>query len=126
MTQERVVHFLGEISGLAEEIFSRIILNNTRCTVIDQHYDSSIEKISASLEFIQHKPKVHSQSNVSKDDVLLFFHFGNLEVDASILDIYHCNIIVISESPQQLYQPENSIKLLHIHDMIHYLSLIHI
>ena len=47
MTKERVVHFLGEISGLAEEIFSRIILNNTRCTVIDQHYDSSIEKISS-------------------------------------------------------------------------------
>ena len=125
MTQERVVHFLGEISGLAEETLSRLILNNTRCSVIHQHYNSSIEKISASLEFIQHKPKVHSQSNVSKDDVLLFFHFGNLEVDASILDIYHCNIIVISESPQQLYQPENSIKLLHVHDMIHYSAAKH-
>ncbi|MDC3070290.1 hypothetical protein OA314_00965 [bacterium] len=122
MTQKRVVHFLGEISGLAEEVLSRLMLNNTRCTIIDQHYDSSVEKISASLEFIQHKPKVHSLSNVSKDDVLLFFHFGNLEVDASILDIYHCNIIVISESPQQLHQPEHSIKLLHVHDMIHYLG----
>ena len=122
MTQDKVVHFLGEIIGLGEEIVTRVLLDQNRCTIPRKYFDSSLEKLSASLEFAKHSPQAHNQSSVSKDDVVVFFHFGDGGVDTSILVSYPCYVILLSDNPSAIGPIDESIKLLHIHDMIHYVA----
>ena len=122
MTQENVVHFLGEIIGLGEEVLVRVLLNHNNCTIPEKYFHSTLEKFSASLEFVKHKPQIHIQSSVSKHDVVVFFHFDDGEIDTSVLVNYPCSVILISDNPSAIGLLDESIKLLHIHDMIHHVD----
>ncbi|HII45690.1 MAG TPA: hypothetical protein HA327_06590 [Candidatus Poseidoniaceae archaeon] len=122
MTQEKVVHFLGEIIGLGEETLTRVLLNHNNCTIPKKYFHSSIEKLSASLEFVKHRPQIHTESSVAKHDVVVFFHFGDGGIDTSLLVSYPCFVILVSDNPSVIGPLDESIKLLHIHDMIHYVA----
>lgn len=122
MTQENVVHFLGEIIGLGEEVLARVLLNHNNCTIPEKYFHSTLEKFSASLEFVKHRPQIHIQSSVSKHDVVVFFHFDDGEIDTSVLVNYPCSVILISDNPSAIGPLDESIKLLHIHDMIHHVD----
>ena len=56
MSKPRVVHFLGELLGVGEDLIHKLVCNNIKCSIVDNWYDPLISKMSTELEIFSERP----------------------------------------------------------------------
>ena len=56
MSKPRVVHFLGELLGVGEDLIHKLVCNNMVCSIVDNWYDLLISKMSTELEVFLKDP----------------------------------------------------------------------
>ncbi len=81
MSKPRVVHFLGELLGVGEDLIHKFVCNNIKCSIVDNWYDLLISKMSTELEVFCERPILFNPDLVDSNDMLLCFALHEQTVD---------------------------------------------
>ena len=84
MSKPRVVHFLGELLGVGEDLIHKLVCNNIKCSIVDNWYDLLISKMSTELEVFSERPILFNPDLVDSNDMLLYFALHGQTVDFDI------------------------------------------
>lgn len=118
MSKPRVVHFLGEILGVGEDLIHKLVCNNTKCSIVDNWYDLLISKMSTELEIFSERPILFNPDLVYSNDVLLYFALTEQTVDLDTLAGIDCDVILLLDGNSRIDVQGRSLNLIYLHDLI--------
>lgn len=118
MSKPRVVHFLGEILGVGEDLIHKLVCNNTKCSIVDNWYDLLISKMSTELEIFSERPILFNPDLVYSNDVLLYFALNEQTVDFDTLAGIDCDVILLLDGNSRIDVQGRSLNLIYLHDLI--------
>lgn len=118
MSKPRVVHFLGEILGVGEDLIHKLVCNNTKCSIVDNWYDLLISKMSTELEIFSERPILFNPDLVYSNDVLLYFALNEQTVDLDTLAGIDCDVILLLDGNSRIDVQGRSLNLIYLHDLI--------
>lgn len=118
MSKPKVVHFLGELPGIGEDIIHKLVCNNVRCSIVDTWYDLLISKMSTELEIFSERPILFNPDLVYSNDVLLYFALHEQTVDFDALASIDCNVILLLDGNSRIDVQGTSLNLIYVHDLI--------
>ena len=118
MSKPRVVHFLGEILGVGEDLIHKLVCNNTKCSIVDNWYDLLISQMSTELEIFSEKPLLFNPDLVYSNDVLLYFALNEQTVDLDTLAGIDCDVILLLDGNSRIDVQGRSLNLIYLHDLI--------
>ena len=118
MSKPRVVHFLGEILGVGEDLIHKLVCNNTKCSIVDNWYDLLISKMSTALEIFSERPILFNPDLVYSNDVLLYFALNEQTVDFDTLAGIDCDVILLLDGNSRIDVQGRSLNLIYLHDLI--------
>ena len=118
MSKPKVVHFLGELLGIGEDLIHKLVCNNTRCSIVDTWYDLLISKMSTELEIFPERPILFNPDLVYSNDVLLYFALHEHTVDFDALASIDCDVILLLDGNSRIDAQGTSLNLIYLHDLI--------
>ena len=118
MSKPRVVHFLGEIIGIGEDLIHKLVCDNTKCSIVDTWYDLLISKMSTELEIFSERPILFNPDLVDSNDVLLYFALNEQTVDFDTLAGIDCDVILLLDGNSRIDVQGRSLNLIYLHDLI--------
>lgn len=118
MSKPRVVHFLGEILGVGEDLIHKLVCNNTKCSIVDNWYDLLISQMSTELEIFSERPILFNPDLVYSNDVLLYFALNEQTVDFDTLAGIDCDVILLLDGNSRIDVQGRSLNLIYLHDLI--------
>ena len=118
MSKPRVVHFLGEILGVGEDLIHKLVCNNTKCSIVDNWYDLLISQMSTELEIFSERPILFNPDLVYSNDVLLYFALNEQTVDLDTLAGIDCDVILLLDGNSRIDVQGRSLNLIYLHDLI--------
>ena len=118
MSKPRVVHFLGELPGIGEDLIHKLVCNNIRCSIVDTWYDMLISKMSTELEIFSERPILFNPDLVYSNDVLLYFALNQQTVDFDALAGIDCDVILLLDGNSRIDMQVTSLNLIYLHDLI--------
>lgn len=120
MSKPRVVHFLGGLSGIGEDLIYKLVCNNNRCSIVDTWYDLFVSRMSTELEIFSEKPFLFNPDLVNSNDLLLFFALDEKTVDIDRLAGIDCDVIILMNGDSPIEIQDARPNLIYIHDLISY------
>ena len=120
MSKPRVVHFLGELPGIGEDLIHKLVCNNIRCSIVDSWYDLFMSKMATELEIFSERPILFNPEMVYSNDVLLYFAIHQQSVDLDALAEIECDVILILNGDSRIDLQGTKLKLMYIHDLIYF------
>jgi len=120
MSKPRAVHFLGELSGIGEDLIHKLVCNNFRCSIADTWYDFLISKMATELEIFSERPILFSPDMVYSNDLLLYFAVHEQSVDIDALADIDCDVILLLNGDSRLNVQGTKLKSIYIHDLIYF------
>ena len=123
MGETKMVHFLGDIPGLAEELIRKMILNNSKCSITGRWFKQVKSLLATELEFIEQQPVLFDAELVSHHDIVLYFQFssGGSSVVEEIN--FGCDVILITDKLVETEHSSDDVKVIQLQDMISYSSI---
>ena len=123
MSKSRIVHFLGELPGLGEELLHKLVCNNISCSVDDKWYNELVSRLSTELEIFTEKPLMFDVSLVKSNDVLIYFALNEQLIEFDLLSIIGCKVLLLVNGDSNVEVNEDNLKLIYVHDMIFYSTI---
>lgn len=123
MSKSRIVHFLGELPGLGEELLHKLVCNNISCSVDDKWYNELVSRLSTELEIFTEKPLMFDVSLVKSNDVLIYFALNEQLIEFDLLSIIGCKVLLLVNGDSNVEVNEENLKLIYVHDMIFYSTI---
>ena len=123
MSKPRVVHFVGDLPGLGEELIHKLVCNNVVCSIAQEWYNPIITNIATELEIFNATPLLFDSNNINSNDVLLYFALIDAEVDLVQISNFSCNVILLVNEETNADFEQMNLKIIHLHDMIAYSSI---
>ena len=120
MSKPRLVHFLGELPGIGEDLIHKLVCNNFRCSIADTWYDFLISKMATELEIFSERPILFSPDMVYSNDLLLYFAVHEQSVDIDALADIDCDVILLLNGDSRLNVQGTKLKSIYIHDLIYF------
>lgn len=118
MSKPRVVHFLGELLGVGEDLIHKLVCNNIKCSIVDNWYDLLISKMSTELEVFSERPILFNPDLVDSNDMLLYFALHGQTVDFDTLAGIDCDVILLLDGNSRIDVQVTSLNIIYIHDLI--------
>ena len=118
MSKPRVVHFLGELPGIGEDLIHKLVCNNIKCSIVDTWYDLLISKMSTELEIFSERPTLFNPNLVDSNDMLLYFALHEHTVDFDALAGINCDVILLLDGNSRIDVQVTSLNIIYIHDLI--------
>ena len=118
MSKPRVVHFLGELPGIGEDLIHKLVCNNIKCSIVDNWYDLLISKMSTELEVFSERPILFNPDLVDSNDMLLYFALHEQTVDFDALAGIGCDVILLLDGNSRIDVQVTSLNIIYIHDLI--------
>ena len=118
MSKPRVVHFLGELPGIGEDLIHKLVCNNIKCSIVDNWYDLLILKMSTELEIFSERPTLFNPDLVDSNDMLLYFALHEQTVDFDALAGIGCDVILLLDGNSRIDVQVTSLNIIYIHDLI--------
>lgn len=118
MSKPRVVHFLGELLGVGEDLMHKLVCNNIKCSIVDNWYDLLISKMSTELEVFSERPILFNPDLVDSNDMLLYFALHGQTVDFDTLAGIDCDVILLLDGNSRIDVQVTSLNIIYIHDLI--------
>ena len=118
MSKPRVVHFLGELLGVGEDLMHKLVCNNIKCSIVDDWYDLLISKMSTELEVFSERPILFNPDLVDSNDMLLYFALHGQTVDFDTLAGIDCDVILLLDGNSRIDVQVTSLNIIYIHDLI--------
>ena len=123
MSKPRMVHFLGDLPGLGEELIHKLVCNNVVCSIVKEWYNPIITNIATELEIFNATPLLFDSNNINSNDVLLYFALNDDKLDLVQISNFSCNVILIVSEEIYADNEQICLKIIRIHDMIAYSSI---
>ena len=118
MSKPRVVHFLGEIIGVGEDLIHKLVCDNIKCSIVDTQYDLLISKMSTELEIFSERPILFNPDLVDSNDMLLYFALHEQTVDFFFFFGIDCDVILLLDGNSRIDVQVTSLNIIYIHDLI--------
>ena len=118
MSKPRVVHFLGELLGVGEDLMHKLVCNNIKCSIVDNWYDLLISKMSTELEVFSERPILFNPDLVDSNDMLLYFALHGQTVDFDTLAGIDCDVLLLLDGNSRIDVQVTSLNIIYIHDLI--------
>ena len=118
MSKPRVVHFLGELLGVGEDLIHKLVCNNIKCSIVDNWYNLLISKMSTELEVFSERPILFNPDLVDSNDMLLYFALHEQTVDFDALAGIDCDVILLLDGNSRIDVQVTSLNIIYIHDLI--------
>ncbi len=125
MSKPRVVHFLGELPGLGEELLHKLVCNNISCSIVENWYDDLVSNMSTELEIFTEKPFLFDVNLLNSNDVLLYFALNEQGIDFDLLSATECKVLLLVNGENSVDVERENLKLIYVHDLIFYSTISH-
>ena len=123
MSKPRVVHFVGDLPGLGEELIHKLVCNDVVCSIAQEWYNTIITNIATELEIFNATPLLFDSNNINPNDVLLYFALNDVKLDLVQISNFSCNVILLVSEEINADFEQMNLKIIHLHDMIAYSTI---
>ena len=123
MSKPRVVHFVGDLPGLGEELIHKLVCSNVVCSIAQEWYNPIITNIATELEIFNATPLLYDSNNINSNDVLLYFVLNDAKLDLVQISNFSCNVILLVSEEIYADNEQINLKIIHLHDMIAYSTM---
>jgi hypothetical protein len=118
MSKPRLVHFLGELPGIGEDLIHKLVCNNIRCSIVDIWFEILMSKMSTELEIFTERPLLFNPDLVHSNDLLFYFALHEHTVDIDALAGIGCDVILLLDGNSRIDVHGTKLNLIYIHDLI--------
>lgn len=123
MSKPRVVHFVGDLPGLGEELIHKLVCSNVVCSIAKEWYNPIITNIATELEIFNATPLLFDSNNINSNDVLLYFGLNDAKLDLVQISNFSCDVILLVSEEINADFEQMNLKIIHLHDMIAYSTI---
>ena len=123
MPKPYVVHFVGDLPGLGEELLHKLVCNNIQCSIVDGWYDLLMAKLSTELEIFAERPCLFQEGSVNSTDVLLYFGLNGQAIDFDFLTTISSKVVLLVNGESTVQTDNDRVKVIYVHDLISYSTI---
>lgn len=123
MSKVRVVHFVGNLPGLGEELIHKLVCNDVVCSITQDWYNLILTNIATELEIFSATPLLFDSNNIKSNDVLFYFALDNAKLDLLQISNFPCSVILLVSREINADFERMNLKTIHLHDMIAYSTI---